>query len=109
MNKKEELLESIKELPLVKRIHELESYIDNNKRINELFKNLKEVSKQMVISKHIGHFENYKIYKEEYDEIKKECISYPFVEEYLDLLDEANELVKEISFIIEKDINEEIE
>lgn len=105
MNK---IKEEFENLALVKRIKELEHFIDNNALLNDLLNQLKETQKKMVNAKEFNQPKQYAIYKEEYDSIYEEILDFPFVEEYLDLLDEANQKLLEISNIIEKTINDKL-
>ena len=59
----------------------------------------------MVNAKEFNQWNQYAIYKKEYENIYNEILEYPFMEEYLSLLHEANEILGNISFIIESKIN----
>ena len=50
MSSLDKLKDYFSKLPEVKRIHELETYIDNSKIINEKFDELKSIQKLMVSS-----------------------------------------------------------
>lgn len=105
MNKlKEEFLNT----ELVKRIHSLENYIDNNETLNSKLKELKDLQKKMVNAKEFNQINQYKLYKEEYDKLYNEVLDFPFVEEYLELLEEANNKLLDICYIIENKINNEL-
>ena len=105
MNKlKEEFLNT----ELVKRIHSLEKVIDSNVELNNKLNTLKELQKKMVNSKEFNQINQYKVYKDEYDKLYTEVLEFPFVEEYLDLLEEANNKLLDICFIIENKINKEL-
>ena len=105
MNKlKEEFLNT----ELVKRIHSLENYIDNNEELNSKLKELKNLQKKMVNAKEYNQMNQYKAYKDEYDNLYNEVLEFPFVEEYLELLEEANNKLLDICYIIENKINKEL-
>ena len=74
-------------MPEVQRIHELETFIDQNKELQELVKHLKEVQKQMIHAKEFEQPKQYSVYKQEYDSIYNRILDFPFVEEYLELLE----------------------
>ena len=93
---------------LVKRIHSLEKIIDNNQELNQKLDSLKELQKKMVNSKEFNQINQYKVYKEEYDTLYNEVLEFPFVEEYLELLEEANITLLDICYIIENKINKEL-
>lgn len=100
-----DLKQAILSLPLVQRIHELEGYIDSNKKLNESIKQLKDLQKQMVHAKEYHQPNQYQEYKKEYDSLYNEILDIPFIEEYLDLLDEANQLLLDIANHIQTKIN----
>jgi cell fate (sporulation/competence/biofilm development) regulator YmcA (YheA/YmcA/DUF963 family) len=93
---------------LVKRIHSLEKVIDSNIELNNKLDTLKELQKKMVNSKEFNQINQYKVYKNEYDKLYEEVLEFPFVEEYLDLLEEANNKLLDICYIIENKINNEL-
>ncbi len=95
-------------LPLVKRIKELEHFIDNNANLNALLVKLKEIQKKIVNAKEFNQPKQLAIYKKEYDNVYATILDFPFVEEYLDLLEEANQKLLDISNIIEKTINDKL-
>lgn len=93
MSRTKIIIDYFNSLPEVKRIHELEPFIDNNIEIRKLFSNIKILQKQMVNSKEYNQINQYEIQLNEYNKLKEDLINYPFVEEYLDALDVAyNEL-----------------
>lgn len=106
MNK---IIEAFNELPIAKRLHLLEEKIDSNVVLKERLEALKNKQKQMINAKEFNQWNQYAIYKKEYDDIYKEILEYPFMEEYLELLNEANEILGNISYIIESKINKKIE
>ncbi|MDE6656145.1 MAG: YlbF family regulator [Anaeroplasmataceae bacterium] len=102
------LKNAFSQLPEVKRIHEIEGFIDKNQEIQEMLKHLKDIQKKMVHAKEFNQPKQYMAYKKEYDEIYQEILDYPFVEEYLDLLEEVNQLLLSITNCIEEKINKEL-
>ena len=96
------------DLPEVKRIKELEPYIDNNKEIKAKFKELKEIQKQMVNSKEYNQFNQLKALKVDYELKRKELLNLPFVEEYLELLDIVDNMLVTLADGIENNINKKI-
>lgn len=106
MNK---LIEGFNDLELVKRIKVLEEFLDKDLILSEKIAYLKSKQKQMVNAKEFDQWKQYAIYKKEYDALYNEIVEYPFVGEYLDLLNEANDILKNITNIIEKEINNYLE
>ena len=98
MNK---LKEEFANTELVKRIQSLEHIIDNNNVLNEKLASLKALQKTMINAKEFNQVNQYKAYKKEYDSLYEEILEFPFVEEYLDLLEEANNTLLDICYIIE--------
>ena len=109
MKTKDEIIEYFNSLPEVKRIKELEPFIDSNPLINKKLKEMKKIQMHMVNAKEYHQTNQYKVYEEEYNNIKKEIIDLPFVYEYLELLDYIDTLLKnmtgDISYQIDKLIN----
>ncbi|MCR5349614.1 MAG: YlbF family regulator [Acholeplasmatales bacterium] len=108
MNSKDKLIEYFNSLPEVKRIKELEHYIDNNEKIKNAFKEIKALQKQMVSSKEFNQMNQYNMLKKEYDNKLNEYLDLPFVSEYCELLEYVNNLLSDLSFQIETDISKKI-
>ena len=87
MSRIDGVVEYFNSLPEVKRIHELENFIDNNKEIKKLFLEIKRLQKQIVNSKEYNQIKQYTIQMNEYDNLKAKLLDFPFVEEYLEALD----------------------
>ncbi|MDE7264321.1 MAG: YlbF family regulator [Anaeroplasmataceae bacterium] len=105
MNK---LIEAFLELPEVKRIHELEQGLLKNETIQLLNSELKQLQKQMVHAKEFHQEKQYKQYKEKYDEVYAKLLDYPFVEEYLELLEQVHRDLLAITQQIEEMINQQL-
>ena len=109
MKTKDEIIKYFNDLEEVKRIKELEPYIKNNEEINNKFNELKDIQKQMINSKEFNQFNQYNALKKEYELKKEELLNLPFVEEYLELVDEVNNILNnlsnEINYLIDKEIN----
>lgn len=87
MSRVDFIIDYYNSLPEVKRIHELESFIDNNKEIKANYKRLKFLQKQIVNSKEYHQVNQYNMLVEEYNNLKDVLLNYPFVSEYLEALD----------------------
>ena len=109
MKTKTKIIDYFNELPEVKRLKELEPYIKNNEDINNKYIMMKDLQKKMVASREFDLINQYNEYKKEYEKIKNELLDIPFVEEYLELVDEINQLLNnlsdEINYLIDKEIN----
>ena len=108
MKTKQKVLDILNSDAKIKRIQELETFIDNSPVLKELLERKKEVSKQMVACKHIGLYNAYNEYKKEYDDIDIQIANYPNVEEYMELLDEAYNDYEIIVKYIENKVNDKL-
>ena len=104
MNNLDEIISYINDLPEIKRLHELDSFIDKNERIKNKINDINDIKKKMVNSKEFNQINQYKEYKEEYEKLLSELNDMPFIEEYLELVDYANNLLFEIKDRIEAKI-----
>jgi cell fate (sporulation/competence/biofilm development) regulator YmcA (YheA/YmcA/DUF963 family) len=108
LNSVDKIKEYFNNLPEVKRIHELEGYIDNNPKINELFDKLKDIQKKMVNAREFNQMNQYKVYKDEYEKIKMELNEIPFYEEYIELLEIVDNMLVNFTSDIEYELNKKI-
>lgn len=108
MNSFNKIKDYFLDLPEVKRIKELENYIDNNKDINESFNKIKDIQKQLVNSKEFNQMNQYSILLKEYEKEKDRLINLPFVEEYLELLEIVNNMLLNLTEEISNKLNKEI-
>ena len=105
MKTKDEIIKYFSELPEVKRIKELEPYIDSNKLINSKLNEMKDIQKHMINAKEYHQNNQYLVYEVEYNKIKDEIIDLPFVAEYLELLDIINNELTNITTDISKELD----
>ena len=108
MNSKIGLINYFNSLPEVKRIKELESYIDTNMDIKNTFNELKDIQKKLVNAKEFNQINQYNEYKKEYDNKYNLLLSYPFMEEYIELLDYVNNLLVNLTHELEYQIDKKI-
>lgn len=104
-NRIDNIKEYFNSLPEVKRIKELESYIDSNSEINNTFNAIKEIQKKMVNAKEFNQINQYKLYLDEYNLLKDKLMDLPFVEEYLELLEIVNSKLVLLTQTIEQEMN----
>ncbi len=107
MNKIDEIIKELSNLPEAKRIKELEPLINNNEDIKLLLDNILNKEKELVDARYY-HKDNEKKLKEEYDSMKEELLNMPFMEEYLELLDYFEILLNNMSKYINDEISKEI-
>ena len=102
MNSKDKIIDYFNSLPEVKRIHELEPYIDKNLDIKLQFEDLKQKQRIMVLKKE----KNLDFQKElnDYNLAKEKLLDMPFVEEYLELIDYVKFLLDSLTNGIEDNL-----
>lgn len=93
----------------VQRLKALEGVLDKNPQLQSLISNLKEKQKQMVNAKEFHQPNQYAIYKKEYDDLYAQILDFPFVEEYLEVLENINSTLKNITGTIETIINNKLD
>ena len=59
------LIDKINELPNIKRLHELEEYIDSNSEISETFKEIKKIQKKIVNSRYYNKINQALLFEKE--------------------------------------------
>lgn len=108
MNKEEALKELIKAInndSLIERLHLLETVIDKNPLVNDLFDEMHEVERKLVNARYYKKNSSAEQYEKELESIKERIEEIPFLDEYLELLDMAYNELKNVFMIIENDIN----
>ncbi|MBR6289060.1 MAG: YlbF family regulator [Acholeplasmatales bacterium] len=107
MNNK--LLDYFNNIPEVIRLKELKNYIESNEKIINKFDEIKNVQKQIVNAKEFNQINQLKVYEDEYKRLNQELLDIPFVEEYLELMNYVDQMiksfVKEVEYQIDKKIN----
>jgi cell fate (sporulation/competence/biofilm development) regulator YmcA (YheA/YmcA/DUF963 family) len=98
------LIEQYLDLPEVKRLKELEPYIDNNKKLEKLINELDELKAITKEALKNQNYDEYRTYKASYDIKYEEMLNIPFVEEYRELLDDIYNKLNLTATIIEKEI-----
>ena len=107
MNNK--LLGYFNNIPEVIRLKELKNYIESNEKIINKFDEIKNVQKQIVNAREFNQINQLKVYEDEYKRLNQELLDIPFVEEYLELMNYVDQMiksfVKEVEYQIDKKIN----
>lgn len=91
----------------IKRLHELESIIDNDFELKSKFSRLKEVQKELVNARYYKK-DNTRALEKELSSLKEEIKDLPLVSEYTDLLDIAYNILLDIKDILENELNKSI-
>ena len=108
MKTNQKVINYFSEKPEVKRIKELESFIDNNKETIAKYNELLELQKLMVSSKEFHQIKQYNIYLEEYEKKKEEFFDLPFVYEYIECLNIVSNDLEEYKELLEEKIKNDI-
>ena len=102
MNSKEKIIEYFNSLPEVKRIKELEPYIDKNELIHNQFELVKKCQRAFVLKKEKK--EDYTKELEKYNLEKEKLLDMTFVEEYLELENIVNDMLNDLTKGIENEL-----
>ena len=106
MNSTKEIIDYLNNLEEVKRFKKLEEIINNNSSIKNKLNELNDIKKKMVNSKEFNQINQYSLYKKEYDNIYKELIDMPFIEEYFELKEYVYNLLTNLKNDIEYQIED---
>jgi len=103
------LLDYFNNIPEVIRLKELKNYIESNEKIINKFDEIKNVQKQIVNAREFNQINQLKVYEDDYKRLNQELLDIPFVEEYLELMNYVDQMiksfVKEVEYQIDKKIN----
>ncbi len=91
----------------IKRLHELENVVDNNKELKDKFSRLKEVQKELVNARFYKK-DNPQLLEKELENLKEEIKELPLISEYTDLLEIAYNMLLDIKNILETELNKSI-
>ena len=105
MNSKDKIISYFNSNVEIIRLKQLEKLIDKDEVLKEKIKDLKIIQQKMINSKEYNLINQYKIDKESYDNLLSDINDYPFMSEYLDLLDYANNELKYLSNGISEEID----
>lgn len=108
MNSLNKLINELKKDELIIRFKRLEKIIDQDKNINDNFKNLLELQKKMVNDRE-KNIDNFKNSSKEYEIAKTALTSNIVISEYIELLEDINYDLQMIQNIIESEISADIE
>ena len=108
MKTNEKIIDYFNNKEEVKRIKELESYIDNNQEIKEKYQELLDLQKKIVSSKEYNQKKQYEMYLMEYNNKKEEFLNLPFVWEYIECLNTVSDEVFLFKDLLEDKIKKTI-
>ena len=104
LNSLKELINLLKDDQEIRRFQELEKVIDQDENIKKEYHQLLNLQKDMV-QKEFKKSNKYQEAKTKYDQAFQKILTYPIMEEYLDLLEQINSDLNLIQTIIEEEIN----
>ena len=102
------LLDYFNNIPEVIRLKELKNYIESNEKIINKFDEIKDLQKKMVNAKEFNQINQLKVYEEEYKRLNSELLDIPFVEEYLELMNQVDLMIQGFVKNVEYEINKKI-
>ncbi len=102
------LLDYFNNIPEVIRLKELKNYIESNEKIINKFDEIKDLQKKMVNAKEFNQINQLKAYEEEYKRLNSELLDIPFVEEYLELMNQVDLMIQGFVNNVEYEINKKI-
>ncbi|MGL4949907.1 MAG: YlbF family regulator [Anaeroplasmataceae bacterium] len=105
LSKLDVLNNKISKIDTVAQLKKLEQIVDSNSNIEVEFNKLKDIQKRLVNAKHYKN-NNVNLTEKEYNAQKQYINDIPFVEEYLELLEEADNLINCIAKYIDSNIND---
>lgn len=98
------LIEAINEQEEVQRYKQIEIELGKNRYFKDKMKNYKRWQQKVVLYEH-QHHEVPKEIETKLDSMYQELLDIPIYNEYLNLQADINEVIQQITFIIETEIN----
>ena len=108
VNRSNYLIDYYSSLPEVQRLKELESYIDNNKDLQQKINELDLLKVEVKEALQNEDYEQYRKSKALYDIKYEQILDIPFVEEYIELINIIYNRLELTANIIEKEIRKEL-
>ncbi len=102
------LIQSLNELDEVQKYKRLEKLVDENIEYKEILKKLFYYQKQIVNSKHLELDNNYYIYLEKYNKLKKSLEDDVLISMYFESLEEVNSILEIVTDTITNVINDKL-
>ena len=84
--------------------HTLEKIINENKELKNELNELFELQQEITQLKYIDKINMYEILRKDYDTKKRELENNPLVVNFLELQEEVNYILTQITFIIENEL-----
>ncbi len=108
MTEKEKLIEMIKNNESIKRYQAIENVLNKNEDLKLKINQLKSIQKQLINAKEIQKQKAIEHFQMLYDQLLEEIQGYPLMSDYLALQGDINDMIQQITQIIEDGINKEL-
>lgn len=108
MTEKEKLIEMIKNHESVKRYQAIEKVLNANEDLKSMINKLKTIQKQLINAKEIQKQKAIEHFQLLYDQLLEEIETYPLMSDYLALQGDINDMIQQITQIIEDGVNKEL-
>ena len=109
MKEADELASMISSLEEVQFYQEAEKAINQNKKVQELVDTIKKLQKQSVNFLHYGKNEAYKQTELQIEQLQTELNQLPIVTQFQSSQAEVNNLLQEITTLIEKEVEKKMD
>ena len=101
--------EALKEHPSIKRFQELETFLNNDSKLQTLILNMKDIQKEYVHAKTFQQKDNEVFLSEKLIQIQKQVDQYPLLSEYLELQHQINDMLQDFVHIFEDELEKELQ
>ncbi|MCD4826423.1 MAG: YlbF family regulator [Acholeplasmataceae bacterium] len=108
MTEKEKLIEMIKNNESIKRYQAIENVLNKNEDLKLKINQLKSIQKQLINAKEVQKQKTIEHFQMLYDQLLEEIQGYPLMSDYLALQGDINDMIQQITQIIEDGINKEL-
>lgn len=108
MNELTKLIDTLKDNKKVIEFKTLEKAVNENEELKTQLLELFELQQEMVQLKHIQKYQMYEIVKKDYEEKRDKLENDPLVSSFLELQEEIEYLLLQITSIIEDELNLDI-
>lgn len=98
----------IKNNESVKRYQKIEKILNENEDLNSMINKLKTIQKQLINAKEIQKQKSIEHFEQLYNKLFEEIQCYPLMSDYLALQGEINDMIQQVTQVIEDGVNKEL-
>ncbi len=102
MNSLNSLLSTLNNDEIIKRFKQLEQVINNDQTLLNILKTFKDIQKQYVQESHYNKVS--REVQDAYSSMQKKLLEYPLISEYLELIEDVNNILQNITYMIENSL-----